>query len=72
MDIIFPKLQIRFISVNDNYDSKDHAGTTGGLDVVITNLTYAMYSQDLSEKIKSVRKLKYQRGEYISRRDRIN
>ena len=66
MDIIFPKLQIRFISVNDNYDSKDHAGTTGGLDVVITNLTYAMYSQDLSEKIKSVRKLKYQRGEYIS------
>ena len=66
MDIIFPKLQIRFISVNDNYDSKDHAGTTGGLDVVITNLTYAMYSQDLSEKIKSVRKMKYQRGEYIS------
>ena len=36
------------------------------MDVVITNLTYAMYSQDLSEKIKSVRKLKYQRGEYIS------
>lgn len=66
MDIIFPKLQIRFISVNNNYDSKDHIGTTGGLDVVITNLTYAMYSQDLSEKIKSVRKLKYQRGEYIS------
>lgn len=66
MDIIFPKLQIRFISVNNNYDSKDYAGTTGGLDVVITNLTYAMYSQDLSEKIKSVRKMKYQRGEYIS------
>ena len=66
MDIIFPKLQIRFVSVNNQYDSKDYAGTTGGLDVVITNLTYAMYSQDLSEKIKSVRKLKYQRGEYIS------
>ena len=66
MDIIFPKWQIRFISVNNDYDSKDYAGTTGGLDIVLTNLTYAMYSQDLSEKIKSVRKLKYQRGEYMS------
>ena len=66
MDIIFPKLQIRFISVNDNYDSDDYIGITGGLDLAVQNLAYAMYSQDLSEKIKSVRKLQHKRGEFLS------
>lgn len=66
MDIIFPKWQIRFISVNNNYDSNDYAGITGGLDLALQNLSYSMYSQDLSEKIKSVRKIQYKRGEFVS------
>ena len=65
-DLLFPEWKIRFIAVNNGYDSKDYAGITCGIDLALQNLSYAMYSQDLSEKIKSVRKLQYKRGEYIS------
>ena len=33
LEYIFPILQIRFVSVNDNYDSSDKFGTTGGMSV---------------------------------------
>lgn len=62
-DKIFPEWRTRFISVNDNYDSMDYLGLTPGVDVAIKNLSNAMYSQDLSEKIKSVKRLQQKRGE---------
>ena len=38
LEHIFPFLGIRFISINDHYDSDDYKGTTGGLDVVMKNI----------------------------------
>ena len=38
MTRIFPSLGVRLISINDNYDSADYKGTTGGLDVVLRNI----------------------------------
>lgn len=35
LECLFPFLGVRFISVNDNYDSDDYTASTGGLDVVI-------------------------------------
>ena len=58
LEHIFPFLGVRFISVNDHYDSKSYMGTTGGIDVAFRNLIYQRYSQDLSEKVKSAMHLK--------------
>lgn len=62
----FPDWQIRFISVNDGYDSIDFRGITGGIDIAMKNIAYTMYSRDLSEKIKSARRIQYKQGKYIA------
>lgn len=65
-DKIFPEWRVRFISVNDNYDSLDYQGVTCGVDVALKNLTNAMYSQDLSQKITSVKRMQQKRGDCVS------
>ena len=52
LEYIFPLMQVRFISLNDGYDSNERFGTTGGMSVGLQNLVYAMYSRDLSRKVK--------------------
>ena len=46
---------VRFISINDGYDSDDYKGTTGGLEVVMRSIIYAAYSKDLSVKTTSAK-----------------
>lgn len=53
------------MSVNDNYDSRDKLGTTGGMSVALKNLVYGMYSADLSKKIRSARDIRARNGEFI-------
>ena len=38
IEYIFPLLQIRFISINDSYDSAASSGMTGGMNVALQNL----------------------------------
>lgn len=66
LEHIFPFLGIRFISVNDNYDSFNHLGKTAGMDVTFRNLVYDYYSKDLSAKVKTAMRLKQQKGEFIT------
>ena len=56
---------VRFISINDHYDSLDYKGTTGGLDVVMKNIVYDYYSKDLSVKVMTAKRAKMKRGLYI-------
>lgn len=65
MERIFPFLGVRFISVNDGYDSDDYKGTTGGLEVVMKNIVYDYYSRDLSVKVKTAKMQKMKKGLYI-------
>ena len=65
LERIFPFLGVRFISINDHYDSLDYKGTTGGLDVVMKNIVYDYYSKDLSVKVTTAKRAKMKRGEYI-------
>ena len=58
LERIFPFLGVRFISVNDGYDSNDYKGTTGGLDVVLKNIVYDFYSKDLSVKVRTAKRAK--------------
>lgn len=65
LEYIFPILQVRFVSVNDGYDSADKSGATGGMGVALKNLVYGMYSADLSKKIRSARDTRVRNGEFV-------
>lgn len=64
LEQFFPFLGIRFISVNDNYDSRQFDGTTGGLDVAFKNMIYDFYSREFSKKQRIAWKRMAEKGEY--------
>ena len=66
LEHIFPFLGIRFISVNDHYDSTNHDGKTVGMDITFRNLVYDYYSKDLSSKVKTAMRSKQEKGEFIT------
>lgn len=65
LEEIFPYTGLRFISVNDNYDSNDYFGDTGGFEISMKNLIAQTYAQDASRKIKSNFEAKARSGEFI-------
>ena len=67
LEQIFPFLGVRFISVNDHYDSDTKEGTAGDWDVVFKNFLYDLYSKDLSKKTTTAKKSKARKGEYLGR-----
>jgi len=62
---IFPFWGIRFIAVNDNYDSDEHKGSTVEIDTAFKTLLNDFYSQDLSAKVKSAMRSRCENGEYV-------
>lgn len=65
LEQIFPFMGVRFISINDKYDSDKYTGNVTDIDVNFKNLLYDLYSKDLSVKIKaSMRSIKAQ-GKYV-------
>lgn len=65
LEFIFPAYDVRFISINENFDSYKLGETTGGWDITIQNLINTMYSKDISKKIKSAVDLKKLNGEFV-------
>lgn len=65
LDQIFPFLGVRFIAVNEGYDSAKSLGSAVSLDVSLKVMIYEMYSRDISEKIRSVQRAKMRKGEYL-------
>ncbi len=63
---VFPMLGIRFIAINDSYDSSDYVGNTPGLEMAFKNVIYDYYSKDLSAKVKSIKKIQQQRGDFVA------
>ena len=66
LEQIFPFLGIRFISINDHYDSQKNQGSIADLDVHFKNLLYDLYSKDLSRKIRSSLAVRKENGQYVS------
>lgn len=66
LEYLFPFLGVRYISINDNYDSREYRGTTGGLDVVMRAIIYDAYSKDLSIKSKTGRVQGRKKGRRVS------
>lgn len=77
---IFPFMGVRFIAINDRYDSREHEGSTIEIDAAFRTLLYDLYSKDISIKVKTSIGNKCANGEYVfgqvpfgyekSRRDR--
>lgn len=65
LEFVFPTCDVRFISINDHFDSSTLGESTGGLELAIRNLMNQMYSRDISRKIKSSVDLKKKKGEYV-------
>lgn len=65
LDQIFPFMGVRFISVNDSYDSVSHIGKTVGIDTQFKTLLYDFYSKDLSDKYKNAVMSKCEQGQYV-------
>ncbi|MCL2342870.1 MAG: recombinase family protein, partial [Firmicutes bacterium] len=61
---VFPLFGVRFISVSDGFDSAEHVGDTGGMEVSFKFIMHEYYSRELSRKIKSAKQEKMRRGEY--------
>ena len=65
IDQIFPFLGVRFIAVNEQYDSST-TNAALGVDMAMKNIIYDLYSKDLSKKVRSARKSLMKKGEYIA------
>ena len=64
LEKIFPFLGVRFIAVNDGYDSIDPS-TSDSLSMHLKNLVNDVYARDISHKITPVLQGKQERGEFI-------
>ena len=65
LERIFPLLDVRFIAVNDNFDTLTAERTQDGYIVPLKNIMNAVYSKDISRKILPAISTKQQKGEFI-------
>ena len=65
LEKIFPMLGVRFIAVNDNYDSID-PNSSQDIMIAFKNLINDSYLRDLSTKIRSHLEVKRKNGEFIA------
>lgn len=64
LEKVFPRLGIRFISINDNYDSA-LLNSTDELSASLKNIVNDYYAKDISKKACSALKVKRQRGDFV-------
>ena len=62
---IFPFLGVRFIAVNDNYDSLGDKKTSDDLIIPFKNLINEAYCRDISVKIRSQLEIKRKNGQFL-------
>lgn len=66
LEQIFPFAGVRFIAVNDGYDSDRFKGDVAGMDTSFQNLINDLYCKDISVKVKSALKTKKENGIYAN------
>lgn len=62
---VFPFLGVRFIAVNDGFDSTRQADIDS-LDTSFKTLIYDLYSRELSQKVKSAKRQRAEKGLFLS------
>ena len=66
LEHLFPFLGIRFIAINDAYDSANNPGKNVGIDLAFKNILHDYYSKDLSTKVRSAQRSRMQKGKYVN------
>ncbi len=61
---IFPFLQVRFIAINDNYDSQDLTASGKDTEVKFKNLVNGIYPRFCSQNIKQIKRKQAEAGKY--------
>lgn len=65
LERIFPMYEVRFLSVNDNYDSMDEKNDADQIVIPFKNLINDAYCRDISLKIRSQLDVKRRNGQFI-------
>ena len=63
---IFPFMGVRFIAINDNYDSNDYVGGIGEIDIAFKGILYDFFSEEQSQKVTTTLDAKRGSGKYIA------
>ncbi|MDD3279924.1 MAG: recombinase family protein [Lachnospiraceae bacterium] len=66
LERIFPQCQVRFISINDHFDSDAFKGKTGGINMAFKNFMNSMYSKDISQKVTMAMKTRAEAGQFMA------
>ena len=66
LENIFPFLGIRFIAINDGYDSDKEKGNGTDLDIQFKGLLYDFYTKDISQKVKTVTTELKKQGKFLA------
>ena len=62
---VFPFLEVRFISVNDNLDTKDGIKSDKSYEIAIKSIFNDLYAKDISKKVKASKEVKMKQGSFI-------
>ncbi|MGO3751661.1 MAG: recombinase family protein [Peptoniphilaceae bacterium] len=65
IETVFPFLGVRFISVNDKFDTAKEMSSGKSLEVTLKNLINDMYAKDLSRKIKTAKQSRMEQGYFV-------
>ena len=65
LERIFPFLGVRFVAVNDSFDTLTADRNEYGFVIPLKNLMNEMYSRDISRKVSTALEAKERRGEFV-------
>lgn len=65
IETIFPFLGVRFISVNDHFDTKEDHNGNKELEIALKDLVNDMYARDVSKRVSTTRKQEQIRGKFL-------
>lgn len=64
IETIFPFLGVRFISINDHFDTEAVFNQNKSLEIALKNLVNDMYAKDISKRVAVSRRLDMERGKF--------
>lgn len=64
IETIFPFLGVRFISINDHFDTEAKFNQNKSLEIALKNLVNDMYAKDISKRVAVSRRLDMERGKF--------